>query len=269
MRERARFCHENITGTAVLCDLLAERPSVRRLVLASSRAVYGEGPYRCPRGCSVVERLGVTRGPSEFRRAAWDPVCPECGTVLQPLASREDSPLRPVSLYGTTKVVQEQLVEQTRLATGTPVTILRLQNVYGPGQQRAAPDVGVANILAQRALDGHGMALFEDGNPRRDYVYIDDVAELFVRAALGGITGEPLELFNVGSGCGTTLSRLVELIVAASGRPVDVSISGEYRIGDVRHAVADMRSLSERYPWRPIPLLDGIERLVQRLKTRP
>lgn len=267
MQERARYCEENITGTAVLCDLLAGRQRVKRLVLASSRAVYGEGPYRCPRSCGVVEREGAMRGLDALGRAAWDPVCPDCGSTLLPLASLEESPLRPVSVYGTSKVAQEQLVSQLLPFSSIAATMLRFQNIYGPGQQRAAPDVGVANILAQRAVNGQGTTLFEDGRPQRDYVYIDDVADLVVHAALQGVTPARLELFNVGTGVGTTLLDLVELIGAASGKTIPVSVSGEFRVGDVRHAVGDIRRLSAHYRWTPVPLDEGIRRLVAWMRS--
>jgi dTDP-L-rhamnose 4-epimerase len=262
MRERARYADENVTGTAILCDLIAEESRVRRLVLASSRAVYGEGPWRCPNRCATVEREGVTRGLDVLERSQWDPRCPDCAATLEPLASREDSPLVPASFYGTTKVAQEQLVAQLLPYAATRATVLRLQNVYGPGQKRAAADVGVANILAQRAANGEPTVLFEDGRPCRDYVYIDDVADVFARAALAGLGGERLETFNVGSGRGATLVELVEAIGRATGRAPRVEISGEFRVGDVRHAVADTRRLAAAHDWSPVALDLGLRRLV-------
>ena len=267
MRRRAEYTEANITGTAVLCDAVAESPGVKRIVLASSRAVYGEGPYRCPRSCAGTLSNGFVRGLTEFERGDWDPRCPACGEVLQHVACGEDSPLRPVSFYGVTKVAQEQLIRQLLPFSDATAAILRLQNVYGPGPSRDVPDVGVANILAQQALRGEGLSLFEDGGPSRDFVYIDDVADLIVHAALNRFTDATCEVFNVGTGQATSLRQLVELIKGEIRNGVPARVTGEYRLGDIRHSAADTRRLAKHYAWSPVPVDEGMRRLIGWLRA--
>ena len=185
MQNTAQYCEVNVVGTANLVGLLANATSVRRLILVSSRAVYGEGPYRCRNGCGAIADTAVWRTPSALAAARWDSVCPTCGGPLEALAAGEDAALNPTSVYGLTKLAQEHLVRTAMASDRMEVAIYRLQNVYGVGQSRATPDVGVANILAEHALGGATLQLFEDGLVTRDFVYIDDVADLLVHGGDG------------------------------------------------------------------------------------
>ena len=166
-----------------------------------------------------------------------------------------------------TKLYQEQLFTTSRSFAPATLTILRLQNVYGVGLNRVTPDVGVANILAAQALQNRTLRLFEDGNPTRDFVYIDDVADLLVTATMDGLSNDAIGIYNVGAGTPTTLRELAAEIFTAAGLPAKIEISGDYRTGDVRYCVADTTRLSAAYDWSPLPLKDGISRMVDWLRT--
>lgn len=265
MSDSPRYTETNITGTSYLRDALVAHSSLRRLVLVSSRAVYGEGPYRCPRECGGPI-AGVSRSPEDLRAGRWEPRCPGCGKVPQALPAHETAALRPTSVYGATKLAQEELLRSSLPLHAAELPILRLQNVYGPGQSRAVPDVGVANLLAQAILRGEGASLFEDGEPTRDFVFIDDVADLLVDATLEGLGGGRCEVVNVGTGTSISLRQLAEELFRIAELPERIRITGEYRIGDVRHCKADVGRLAGLRDWSPVPVTEGLERLVAWLR---
>ena len=270
---RARhFVDENVGGTALLCDLLGVVDSLpRRVVLASSRAIYGEGPYRCPThgilhpGPRSAERLAA---------GAWDPECPTCGIPLEPRPSGPGTLAHPASVYGLTKRDQEELLLSLLPARGIEVVSLRLQNVYGPGQSLRNPYTGILSIFAVRLLDGGSISVFEDGRESRDFVHVDDAVEAFLRAGdvdLGSVTpaaqshpGASTLVLDVGSGCGTSVLEAARLLAQACGAGEDrLRVTGDYRIGDVRHAFCDPSRLSDVLEIEPrTPLADGIQGLV-------
>src|SRR5262249_28125696 len=151
----------------------------RRVVLASSRALYGEGPYRCP--AHGVVHPGP-RARARLEAGAWDPVCPTCGQALDPEPAGPRPPARPSSGSGVSKRDQEDLLLELLPARGVEALALRLQNVYGPGQSLANPYTGILSIFAVRLLDGQGVSVFEDGRESRDFVHVDDVVDAFGRA---------------------------------------------------------------------------------------
>ena len=254
MYRARRYVDVNVGGTALLCDLLGVMDSLpSRVVLASSRAIYGEGPYRCPThgilhpGPRSAERLAA---------GAWDPECPTCGTLLEPSPSGPDTLAQPSSVYGLTKRDQEELLLSLLPARGIEVVSLRLQNVYGPGQSLRNPYTGILSIFAVRLLDGGSISVFEDGRESRDFVHVDDVVEAFLRAGdvdLGSVTpvgqrdpSAPTLVLDIGSGHGTSVIEVARLLAQACGAGEDrLRVTGDYRIGDVRHACCDPTRLSE------------------------
>jgi dTDP-L-rhamnose 4-epimerase len=266
LREMGRYSDTNVTGTAHLADLLPAQPRLRRVVLASSRAVYGEGPQRCPAGCPL-EAAAIERDPQALARGEWEPACPRCGARLAGLPAGEEARLHPVSVYGLSKAAQEELLRLSLPRHAARVDAFRLQNVYGPGQSRAVRDVGVANILAEQALRGDTLQLFEDGEQVRDFVLLDDVAELLSEAVLRDLSPARFASWNVGSGVGITLRELAEAIFDTAGLPRRIRVTGEWRLGDVRHCVARTERLAAAYPWKPLPLADGLARLLRWLQA--
>jgi dTDP-L-rhamnose 4-epimerase len=226
----------NDLGTAVLLAGMAGA-GVRRLVLASSMVVYGEGAYRCA-GCGPVRPRRRQR--ADLAAGRFEPRCPACGAELVPGLVSEDAPLQPRSGYAVTKVAQEHLVSVWAEATGAAAVALRYHNVYGPRMPRDTPYCGVAALFRSALARREPPRVFEDGGQRRDFVHVSDVARanLAGLAATGGAAGPGLTAYNVCSGHPTTVGELARTVAAAVGGPEPV-VTGEFRSGDVRHVVAD------------------------------
>ena len=230
----AEYTSHNDLGTAVLLRELAACGFAGRVVLASSMVVYGEGRYAC-------DEHGVVRpGPrstTALDAGAFEPPCPVCGRPLVPEAVTEDSPVDPRNVYAATKLQQEHLAFAFSRETGVPVTALRYHNVYGPRMPRDTPYAGVASIFASALAAGRPPRVFEDGGQTRDFVHVRDVARANVRAltAPEPITGA----FNVCSGQPRTVGAMARALhaAAAPGTPEPI-VTGEYRLGDVRHVFA-------------------------------
>ena len=257
----------NVGGTALLCDLVGgfEGPA-RRVVVASSRAIYGEGPYRCAAHGIVHPE---PRPRERLAAGQWDPSCPTCGLTLEPRPAGAGTPARPASVYGLTKRDQEELLLSLLPPRGVQVVALRLQNVYGPGQSLRNPYTGILSIFAVRLLDGEGVAVFEDGRESRDFVHVDDVVESFLRAGAvplgaGGVEPAGALVLDVGSGRATSVLEAARLLAEACGADADrIQVTGEYRVGDIRHAFCDSGALRDALGLAPsMPLAEGIRGLV-------
>jgi dTDP-L-rhamnose 4-epimerase len=239
------YVRDNDLGTAALLAALHRRPGqVRRLVLASSMVVYGEGAYRCG------EHGPVRPGPRPVARLAagrFEPPCPRCGADLEPVAVSEDAPPDPRSVYAATKLHQEHLATACAQAGGPPVTALRYHNVYGPRMPRDTPYAGVAAIFRSALAAGRAPRVFEDGGQRRDFVHVTDVA----RANLAALTApEPVPgAVNVASGQPHTVGELAAALAEAVGGPAP-QIRGGWRPGDVRHVVASPALAADRLGFR-------------------
>ena len=264
MYRARRYVDVNVGGTALLCDLLAAAdPLPARVVLASSRAIYGEGSYRCP--THGILHPGP-RSPEQLAAGAWDPECPTCGVTLEPCPSGPDTLVHPSSVYGLTKRDQEELLLSLLPARGTEVVSLRLQNVYGPGQSLRNPYTGILSIFAVRLLEGGSISVFEDGHESRDFVHVDDVVEAFLRAGdvdLGSATGGATLVLDVGSGRGTSVLEAAQLLARACGAGEEcLQVTGEYRVGDIRHAFCDPIRMSEVLELEPkVSFAEGVEGL--------
>ena len=234
MLDIADYSRNNDLGTAVLLRELAAAGFDGRLVLASSMVVYGEGGYRCPtHGPVPVE----PRDPADLAAGRFEPRCPGCGEPLAPAAVEEAAPLDPRNVYAATKVHQEHLCFSFARETGVPVTALRYHNVYGPRMPRNTPYAGVAALFASALAAGRSPNVFEDGRQLRDFVHARDVARANV-LALTAVEPQP-GVFNVASGRPRTVGELADALHAAVGTaaPPPV-ITGEFRLGDVRHVFA-------------------------------
>ena len=243
------YASVNDHGTAELLAGMA-RAGVARLVLASSMVVYGEGRARCQ--AHGVVRPG-SRSPAALDRGEFEPPCPRCGRPLAPALVTEDVELDPRNAYAASKVAQEHFAASWARVTGGQATALRFHNVYGPGMPRDTPYAGVAAIFSSALLRGEPPRVFEDGGQRRDFVHVDDVAEAVAVAAVSSPPterSEPLRAYNVGSGVPHTVGDLAATLSAAVGGPAPV-ITGEYRLGDVRHITADSARLRAELPWAP------------------
>jgi len=250
------FVSVNSGGTAGLCEILAQRQhDVSKVLVASSMTMYGEGRYECP----VDGPLSPPPRPeAQLQARHWGQFCAACGTELRPLPTDEDKPLRPTSVYATTKRDQEELVLTVCGAYDIPAVALRYFSVYGPRQALSNPYTGVAAIFASRILNGEPPLIFEDGLQTRDFIHVSDV----VRANLLALRSSAAdgEVLNVGSGRPTTMVQLAELLRALLGRPeVEPEIVGRFRQGDIRHCSADISRIRERLGFEPtVALEDGM-----------
>jgi len=255
MYEISRYADVNIGGTALLFDVLVNSPnSVRRVVVASSRAVYGEGAYRCPEHGVVFPR---SRLDEDMRSGDFDVKCPSCGGAVRLEPTREDSAKRPSSLYGLTKQAQEEMTLMLGESMGLSAIALRYQNVYGPGQSLSNPYTGILSIFSSRLLAGKDINIFEDGKESRDFVYIDDVVDATVKAIESDSLGA--KVYNVGTGVATDVVAVAETLRAAYGSDSRISISGNYRVGDIRHNVSDISAIGLDLGFRPrVSFAEGI-----------
>ncbi|MEU8187653.1 NAD-dependent epimerase/dehydratase family protein [Micromonospora carbonacea] len=223
----------NDLGTAVLLAAMA-RAGVHRLVLASSMVVYGEGAYACA-GHGPVRP--APRGVADLAAGRFEPGCPSCGLAVTPGLVDEEAPLDPRSVYAATKVAQEHLTAAWARQTGGSVVALRYHNVYGPGMPRDTPYSGVAAIFRSALEAGRAPRVFEDGGQRRDFVHVRDVAAANLAALAATGTGTGWRAYNVASGRPATVGELAAELARAAGGPPPV-VTGEFRLGDVRHVVA-------------------------------
>jgi dTDP-L-rhamnose 4-epimerase len=238
-----RYVSVNDYGTAVLLQQLIERP-VERVVVASSMSVYGEGLYRRRSG-EIVEDAARDAAVS----FGWDPVDAE-GRSLIPMPTPEWKRPALASVYALTKYAQERLVLNVCGAYGMKGVALRLFNAYGPGQALSNPYTGVLAIFASRLLNGKPPLLFEDGDQRRDFVHVSDVARAFVTAL--ECPSAPGKAYNIGSGEQRSVREAARLLAQAMGRAdIEPEISGKARAGDIRHCFADISKAERELGFRP------------------
>jgi dTDP-L-rhamnose 4-epimerase len=250
------YASVNDVGTAVLLSGMA-RAGVGRLVLASSMVVYGEGRYSCP-GHGVVP--APPRAADDLRAGRFDPRCPACGHALSPRLVPEDAPVDPRSGYAVSKLAQELLCRVWSRETGGSLAILRYHNVYGPGMPRDTPYAGVASIFRSALERGRAPRVFEDGGQRRDFVSVHDIASATATVAEGSAEAG-VRVYNVGSGEVRTVLDMATALATALGGPAP-EVTGEFRLGDVRHVTADTARLRTELGWRPrISFADGMREL--------
>ncbi|MFL5995372.1 MAG: NAD-dependent epimerase/dehydratase family protein [Streptomyces sp.] len=239
------YVSHNDLGTAVLLAAMAAA-GVRRLLLAGSMVVYGEGRYTCARHGTV--RPGP-RAVADLDAGRFEPSCPVCGADLSPGLVGEDAPVDPRNVYATTKLTQEHLAASWARATGGSAVALRYHNVYGPGMPRDTPYAGVASFFRSALARGEAPRVFEDGCQRRDFVHVRDVAAANVAALEASSRDGALTSYNTGSGEPHTVGEMARALAEAHGGPEPV-VTGEYRLGDVRHITADSARLRAELGWK-------------------
>ena len=236
MYEIRRYAEVNVGGTAMLLELLArDRREVRRIVVASSRAIYGEGKYQAADGSVVYPGA---RHCEDMQAGKFEPLCERTGQLLTPLPTDEESKVHPSSVYGITKQNQEQMVMVVCPSIGIEPVALRYQNVYGPGQSLKNPYTGILSIFSTRILNGNPIQIFEDGKESRDFVFIDDVVNATCLALFRDEAA--YQVFGIGSGIPTDVLSVANRLVQCYGLPVPITVSGAFRIGDIRHNYANL-----------------------------
>ena len=265
MYEIEKYVNTNIMGTALLLDILTNEPHhIKRVVVAESRAIYGEGKYKCKK-CGIVypnERID-----DDLSKGDFECKCPKCNGNVNIVATTEDSFIHPTSVYGITKQVQGQLVHLTCKNIGVESVSFRYQNVYGPGQSLSNPYTGILSIFSTRIKNGNGINIFEDGKESRDFVYINDVVD----ATILGLTVPNISgnVFNIGTGIATDVMTVAKTLVKHYGIDVPITISGNYRLGDIRHNFADITKAKELLGYSPKWSFDqGIAKFVEWVNTQ-
>ena len=260
------YCRNNVSVAAALAEqLLKRRAQVRRVVVSGTRAVYGEGAWCCVQHGRVFPG---GRSAAAMQDGRFDAQCPVCGGPLTAGASREDDPTAPASIYGITKLAQEQLVLNACSSAGVPAIAFRYQNVYGPGQSLRNPYTGILSIFTQLIRKDSELNIFEDGLATRDFVYIDDVAEYNVRALA---SDRPrTEVLNLGTGERQSILDVVDALGRALRLTPRYKVTGEFRVGDIRHAAADIsRTCAALGSIAFTPFDPGVQRLVDWALSAP
>lgn len=249
------YTKSNIGGTALMLDIITNTTNkVKKVVVASSRAIYGEGKY-------LSDELGiiypVQRKSQDMDKGNFEVTCPGSSS-LKLMATDEDSKIHPTSIYGITKQTQEQMVLVACAAKGISAIAFRYQNVYGPGQSLSNPYTGILSIFSTQIKNGLPINIFEDGMESRDFVFIDDV----VSATILGIEHDNagINVFNVGHGVATTVLEVAQTLMKNYDREVPLTVTGNYRIGDIRHNYADLSKIKNELGFQPeISFAAGIQ----------
>ena len=259
MYEIRRYVDVNTYGGAVLLDVLANEPhGVRKLVVASSMSIYGEGAYECPQCGRVYPSL---RPEAQLAARDWEMRCPQCAQPVQARPTDETKPLAPTSIYAVTKRDHEEMFLAVGRAYRLPTVALRYFNVYGPRQALSNPYTGVAAIFSARLLNGRPPLVFEDGQQTRDFTHVRDIVQANL-LAMESSAGD-YEVFNVGTGVPMSVRRVAELLARHLGMDVAPEVVQQFRAGDIRHCYADVGKIERVLGYRrSVAFEDGLEDLV-------
>lgn len=267
MYEIEKYVTVNIGGTAILLDILTnEKTNVKRVVVAESRAIYGEGRYWSEEMNAYV--YPDERPEETMLKGDFEVKYPGCTESLKLVGTTEDSKIHPGSVYGITKQVQGQLVHMVCQSIGIESVSFRYQNVYGPGQSLSNPYTGILSIFSTRIKNGNDINIFEDGKETRDFVYIDDVVD----ATILGLTVPNISgnAFNIGTGIATDVLTVAKTLIKHYGIEVPLHVSGNYRLGDIRHNFADISKARTLLGFEPKWTFDaGIKQFTDWVSGQP
>ncbi|MCS6875032.1 MAG: NAD-dependent epimerase/dehydratase family protein [Pyrinomonadaceae bacterium] len=265
MYEIVRYVRANDLGTAVLLEEMTKRPTqFKKLVVASSMSIYGEGAYRNPRSGKIV--YPQLRRDEQLAAHNWE-LIDEDGTVLEPINTPEDKPLFPTSVYAVSKQDQEQYCLAVGRAYKIPTVALRYFNVYGTRQALSNPYTGVCAIFSARLLNDQPPLIFEDGNQTRDFVHVSDI----VQANLLALESDKAnyQAINIGTGRPTSVKQIAEMLAEGLGKKIQPEIVGKYREGDIRHCVADITKARNLLGYKPkVKLEDGLKELLEWVRNQ-
>ncbi len=266
MYEVSHYNKVNSQGTAELLDwLINHKHNIKKFILASSRSIYGEGAYQCE-SCGVV--TPDARTADALAKQLWEPPCPMCSAKLSLIATPESARPQPSSIYAATKLAQEDLVRIGCGAAGIPWVNLRFQNVYGPGQSLNNPYTGILSIFSTRIRRGLDLPIFEDGLESRDFVNVADVAHAIgLCLESSGADGKTL---NVGAGVPTSVMEVAQMLNKVLGGRSRIEITGQYRVGDIRHCYADISLIQKLTGYVPqVDLEKGLAAFAKWVISQP
>jgi len=265
MYEKEKYPNVNVGGTKSLIEVLENtKHQIQKVIVASSRAVYGEGKYVCNQhGISFPDE----RDKSDLLEGKFNPICKKCKMELTLLPTDENAEIKPLSHYGHTKYQQEDLIMKMGEKLKIPTVALRYQNVYGPGQSLLNPYTGILSVFSTRILNGNNIDIYEDGEESRDFVFISDV----VKATILALENKDAynQSFNVGSGVGITVKEVAKILKAKYKSNIDVVVSGKYRKGDIRHNIADLKKAQQFLGFTPkVDFKSGISKFTDWVLTQ-
>jgi dTDP-L-rhamnose 4-epimerase len=247
----------NIMGTSNLLQVISSKGAknnVKKIILSSSRSVYGEGKYKCP-NCGVV--CPKSRNKENMIKKDFNLYCDKCGEKLKVLRTTEDSDVTPGSLYAYTKFAQEKMLQTMCPALGIDYTIFRFQNVYGVGQSLKNPYTGILSIFSTLLLENKPINVFENGLESRDFINVRDVAKGVILSIQNNKSNS--EIINLGSGIGTSVIDIANMLKKIYKSKSVINITGDFRIGDIAHNVADIQKAKEILGFNPnIDLKNGL-----------
>ena len=254
-----KYTEVNIQGTSIMLDILAnQKHSVKKIVIASSRSIYGEGKYVHPEFGAVYPNH---RNEDDMLAGGFEVTYNDYSN-LKLVGTDEESKIHPSSVYGITKQNQEQMIMTVCPTLGIAPVAFRYQNVYGPGQSLSNPYTGILSIFSTQIRNGNGIQIFEDGKETRDFVFIDDV----VNATILGIEKEKAnnEIFNVGTGVATDVLTVAKTLIEAYKKDVKIKVTGKFRLGDIRHNYADMSKIKDLLQFEPqVFFEEGIQKFTK------
>ena len=259
MYEITRYVRANDLGTAVLLEAIVKRrPQIRKLVVASSMSIYGEGAYSCDSCGSIQPKL---RTLPQLLDRDWDLNCPQCGTKVKAIPTNEDKQLIPSSVYAISKQDQEQFCLVVGRAYDIPVVALRYFNVYGPRQALSNPYTGVCAIFSGRLLNDEPPMVFEDGEQTRDFVHVSDIVQANLLAL--ETANADYHALNIGTGFPISISEIALMLARGLKKDIQPQVTGKYREGDIRHCIADITRARTLLGYEPkVKLADGIPELL-------
>jgi dTDP-L-rhamnose 4-epimerase len=261
-----KYIENNTLGTATLLDILVNTENnIKKLVVASSMSVYGEGKYYCEK-CET-EVYPDLRTEEQLKHGQWDQLCPNCGTTLISLPTDENKPLFPTSIYAQSKRHQEEMCLLTGKTYGIPTLALRYFNVYGSRQSLSNPYTGACAIFTSRILNNKPPYIFEDGNQVRDFIHVKEIAKANLKAL--EYNNSKNEAINIGTGKAISIFELAETLTKLYNKPeLKPKISTEFRKGDIRHCYADTSKAQELLHFKATTTLqEGLTELAEWAKT--
>jgi dTDP-L-rhamnose 4-epimerase len=266
MYQIKEYTDVNCIGTSVLLEAISKnKEKIKKVIVSSSRAVYGEGKYRCN---THGKQYPNQRNDSDMQLKIFNPICPICKSALEPEPTDEEAPIKPVSIYGLSKYYQEESVKIVCRSLNIPYVILRFQNVFGDGQSLKNPYTGILSIFSSLMLADKQINVFEDGLESRDFIYVEDICN----AILLSIDNEKAnnQTFNVGMGIPTTVIDVISSLSNAYQKTAKFFVSGNYRVGDIRHNYANISAIKAAIGFEPKTSLNsGIKKLTDWVITQP
>ena len=259
MYQIEKYMDVNTMGTAKLLDILVnEEHNIKKLIVASSMSIYGEGKYECSE-CGIL--YPPLRSNEQLRRREWEMRCPSCNKIVKPVPTDENKPLQPTSIYAISKKDQEEMCLAVGRAYGLPTVALRYFNIYGPRQALSNPYTGVCAIFSSRIKNNNSPIIFEDGLQTRDFISVHDIVQ--ANMLVMEKSKANYEMFNVGTGRPVSILDIARILSKLYGKDIKPEIVNKYRSGDIRHCYADISKL-KRLGFKPsVSFEDGMRELVE------